>query len=648
MEQKFKHKKSLQKTELVDKLQNLIQDDIEQKYSWINNSAFTGNDLTDDIVVTNNDNEYYAPIFKYQTGEKRGILDMFEGTQHSLSVEHLKILPVLYDVWLYCNICETTRFNIKGLDAYLRVREEWSTYNDMLPAMTVKPKSWIEDTVLDYHLCICAVSHVLRNLDAFAPFQVHTVIISNKLTTFVDDASARCKQIIQIKQILNQNNIKFVQQKLKLHSICETMNDIATAFWSYTKEKIVKNHRWVWLFDMQQYDNITTDIILYIYQNKSAVFHSSNEDQTINLNTFQFNIATVIPEISNDHPKLFTVNTYYINCNFVRAYFIRHGEILRFFPEHMESIWLKHFCISDSEVTSLVNEHKYKHSFGLQLPDPMFCKIYYSVTRRRFLSTHYYRKYHRETVSDLSLRKIKFDNSKLKDDDKKNYFLRKFNELTEEKEFTCIDSKTQMECIAMDRLAFMLERLIEDEMDLLAYVLQACDIKNKYSLTQFYEDIDHIEKKHFTNRCRTQEYIWRKHAKMLPFCVNLACGSLRRHTRSDRNHFPIVTAIKANHINSAITKAQQEINAPFVVVLKKLDKLHCDIFHADQNGKRMNFRRIYIDYQNYNDKSIDYLIDYVKETVFDKDQAIDDDIKNKIILLFKEFNIKPEILCQAP
>eukprot|EP01084_Bolivina_argentea_P261874 442712_1 len=60
LEQKLKHKKPGKNKHMIFKLTKPIEDDIEQKYPWINQIDYYSYDLKDDIIITNNDiDEYY-------------------------------------------------------------------------------------------------------------------------------------------------------------------------------------------------------------------------------------------------------------------------------------------------------------------------------------------------------------------------------------------------------------------------------------------------------------------------------------------------------------------------------------------------------------------------------------------------------------
>eukprot|EP01084_Bolivina_argentea_P043711 80512_1 len=103
-------------------------------------------------------------------------------THYSISMRHLEMMPTLYHMWLYCN--KSYSFNKRNMIWNAKhFQEEWSKYKNMLPAMIEKVDVVINDPIVNYHLCICALSHVLRNLDSFAPYQINCVIIANKLST---------------------------------------------------------------------------------------------------------------------------------------------------------------------------------------------------------------------------------------------------------------------------------------------------------------------------------------------------------------------------------------------------------------------------------------------------------------------------------
>eukprot|EP01084_Bolivina_argentea_P042583 78520_1 len=363
-------------------------------------------------------------------------------------------------------------------------------------------------------------------------------------------------------------------------------------------------------------------------------------------------MSNIIPDVSNDHPKLFILNTYYVDSTLIKSYFMRNGNILRFFPEHMETVWVRHFLISESEANVLTNEHKYRHCYGLQLPDSLFCTLYYSITHHKFLSTHYYRRSHVDEQNEISLQHITTNLQKLKDanqDSRTMYLLKRFIKANEQTDFDCIVNKNTIECAAVDRLGFMLERLQLNEIDLLGYILNYSHMNNKYSLKQFFEDIDHIEIKHFQHRSRLQQHILNTNNEMHKCFINLACWSLRRFTRSDKNYFSGSVSTNIQYIEENLIKFQKATNISLTVVEKHLDTLHCTVFHSGNEGKRRtDFRRLYIDYKNYWNETSRDLINYIHEITFNQNKDIDDDIKCKLQILINTFKLTPPILRRAP
>eukprot|EP01084_Bolivina_argentea_P267908 454919_1 len=640
-----KTNKTIEKNEIILRLQNSIEDDINQKYPWEAEMKFCGCNLDNDIIITNGDDEYYVPSVEYETGqiyERKTVSSWMK--QYNLSIEHLKMMPVLYDVWAYSSSVNLITFNdiITKLKIHNQTFQyEWKKYKLLLPVMTEKPGVLIRDTILDYHFCICALSHVLRNLDSFAPFQINSAIISHKLGKV--DINKEF-DAIDIDNILRKNQIRFVKREMHRDSICEAMNIIAHALWDYTGRVITTNQRWIVVFDMQQ-----DEIIIYVYQNKPTKIFLETLNN-LDFNSMHMNLSGLIPNISNNNPKLFILNTYYAECGLVRSYFMREGKILRFFPEHMEYMWPNHFLMSDTETSQIILEHKYRHSYGLQLPDQFFCKIYYSITGGKFLSTHYYRKYHPEITKeiDISLQNIKIDFKKLQEDDKKTYAMNRFSALCKSDKIICSD-ETKIDCTAVDRLSFMLEQLEHDQMNLLGYVLRKCSINQAYDINRFDRDIDHIKSEHFNVKQKLRQYIIDSNNKVKDCFIRLACSSLRRYTRSETEQgCMIATTIAKNNIEEKIKKAQSNANLTLIIIQKQLDKLHCNIFHSQFNGKqRVDFRRLFVDYSNYSYESVQDLINYMHDITFEFDRKYNDEIKSKLEILFTEFQITPQILYRA-
>eukprot|EP01084_Bolivina_argentea_P180724 312221_1 len=115
------------------------------------------------------------------------------------------------------------------------------------------------------------------------------------------------------------------------------------------------------------FDEIKINIAKKSIQCTMYVYH------TLLLESTEMNLFNLIPTVSNNHPKLFIINTKYVSKTLIKSYFMHEGRILRFFPEHMCSVWPYHFQLQTKERTKLTQEHKYRHQFGLPLIDQSFC-----------------------------------------------------------------------------------------------------------------------------------------------------------------------------------------------------------------------------------------------------------------------------------
>eukprot|EP01083_Nonionella_stella_P109577 319677_1 len=96
----------------------------------------------------------------------------------------------------------------------------------------------------------------------------------------------------------------------------------------------------------------------------------------------------------------------------VKCYWTIDGKTLRFFPEHMETVWPNYFEMTQQEINNLIYHHRYRHQFGIGLYDASFCTMYYAVTKTRFLSTHYYRNYQIENPFSFNKINISLDFAK--------------------------------------------------------------------------------------------------------------------------------------------------------------------------------------------------------------------------------------------
>ena len=257
----------------------------------------------------------------------------------------------------------------------------------ILPPME-SPEVLIKDHLLGYHLHSVALSHVISTLEEYSPFQVSMAIICNKLRyENTDKHSAN----INVRRILRQNNIEFGEKILNARTINSLISDICHCIWKYYNHQMkLQNNKLIILFDGISEDDFSFASTMYVYQAKNENIDLS---KSINLNTLRMNLSTIIPSIDNCHPSLFILNTYLIDHLHIKSYFLRNGQILRFFPEHISTIWPEHFCIDSRDRDKLTSHSKFRHIYGLPLRDEEFCSIYYAITGRKFLSSHYYRTY---------------------------------------------------------------------------------------------------------------------------------------------------------------------------------------------------------------------------------------------------------------
>eukprot|EP01084_Bolivina_argentea_P170210 294941_1 len=198
----------------------------------------------------------------------------------------------------------------------------------------------------------------------------------------------------------------------------------------------------------------------------------------------------------------------------------------------------------------------------------------------------------------MSLENVKIEVDSKTDNDEIQHLLRCFVDINNEKEKICIINENQLECDVIDRLSFMLT-LLQNKMHLLECLLKQYNVNHIYDVSQLYQDINHVETKHFKDITRLKEYILKKNPRMKCCSVHLACWSLRRYTRSDKDHFTMPAVYDVQVVDANVIKIKQEINIPFVVIKKQLDILHCTIFHSDHGIKeRVDFSRLYVDYKN--------------------------------------------------
>eukprot|EP01084_Bolivina_argentea_P041341 76271_1 len=191
----------------------------------------------------------------------------------------------------------------------------------------------------------------------------------------------------------------------------------------------------------------------------------------------------------------------------------------------------------------------------------------------------------------------------------------------------------------------------QNQMNLLGYVLKEFSMKHLYDLNLFYQDIVHIKTVHLNDQEKVKEYILSTSNKIKNCVIRLACWSLRRYTRSETEQSSMIASpnIQNKNIHAKIEKAGKEANLMLTIVEKQLDKLHCDIFHyISYEKQKVNFRRLYVDHNNYSHESVQDLINYIHDITFECNKSSDNEIKSKLARLFNNFHITPQILHQAP
>eukprot|EP01084_Bolivina_argentea_P302890 522884_1 len=306
--------------------------------------------IDDDIIITNQKFEYHVPdMSKIQ------------------SITDNDDFSTIYDVCGYCNTEIELNHQRSGISNLKYNNKEWEQYLKTFPFVEVTPKILIADNIIGYHLLTVAMSHIIRKLDKYQPFQISMGIIADKIKSINQFPIGE----IDVNHVLKSNHLHFVQHTLKVQSINEIIASICDHIWNFNKCETM-NKRLIVLFEKIKVNVFQKHIqcSMYIYDMKAS---PSN----------QLNLSPLIPTIHNNHPKLFIINTHYIHSRLIKCYFMCRGGCLRFFPEHMETVWPHYFNISAKSAVILTRQHKYRHQFGLPLPDQRFCTIYYAVSKRR-------------------------------------------------------------------------------------------------------------------------------------------------------------------------------------------------------------------------------------------------------------------------
>eukprot|EP01084_Bolivina_argentea_P260609 440156_1 len=309
-DKKFKNDESFSK--VIDYLHSFIDDNIDIHTPH-----------QDDIIITNDRSEYFIPSLS-----------------HIPCSFYNDDFDTVYDIWSYCNAeIKLAKNHSVSLDD-IKFDEKWQDYNKKFPLIELTPHSLIEDCIVGYQFCTVAISHIANSFAKYQPFQICMAIIVNNIRSFPlsDDTNE-----ISVENLLSANNIPFkCLPPFKTQSINKLIGHIKDLIHDYNKSDI-KNKRLVIIFDKINMDMEHKDIefVIYVYETKAKA------------NSKELNLSCVIPTIKNTHPKLFIINIYSINNTLAKCYFLRNGRILRFFPEHMETVWPHHFVISDTDINAL-------------------------------------------------------------------------------------------------------------------------------------------------------------------------------------------------------------------------------------------------------------------------------------------------------
>eukprot|EP01083_Nonionella_stella_P081633 224991_1 len=499
----------------------------------------------ENVVVSNTDDEFCVP-------DLDAALSVIE-KEHDWK-------PVLYDVYLYHHI-ERSLAHSPTMDASKPVhlnherRKEWERYLQQISlplpkdaAVDLHPARKIVDSIVGYHHFTIAVSHIIKVYQIFPQFRLSLAFIIHKRYPMHHEGFKR-----DIDDMFEQNDIEYVWQELDRISLNETIKTIFRTLGEYKQNSIEKSRDIMLLFVGHQ----SSACKMYIYD-RSQVYEYHKP-------------STILPNIPDDHWKLFVLEYHYWKEDHVQCYWKIDGKALRFFPEHMETVWPKYFVMERHETNKLIYAHKYRHQFGVGLYDRNFCTLYYAVTKRRFLSTHYYREYRIENRLALSNTQMNVD---VEDEADYTYFRAISNN-------ECSIDKTNKvhKCTRIQRLVFILQKHERKELDELCSILKRCHVDN---LQYIKDDIDHLIKKHATEFNDVYQLIFHYmvHGLKLNECKHkLKCWPLRRRTRS------IHRVYTENH-----DEAHEEDN--HAILRGILDRLHCDVFHRDPSK---HFRQMFVD-----------------------------------------------------
>eukprot|EP01083_Nonionella_stella_P192529 711578_1 len=329
------------------------------------------------VIVSNSKEQFCVPIMA-------DVISMFDE-------QDIDWKAILYDVGLYyyaeCGIKHVpftmdTFTDMPRNELNEKQSIEWKQYLRTKPLLSdavvaLEPTHKIMDNILAYHHYTIAVSHILKSYRVFKAFTLSLAFVINQRD------SLDSQRITDIGSTLEGESIAYIRNELNPLDLNETIKIIFDGLFKY--KDISDSNQMVLLFAMEP-NNPSSACTMYIYDHQLV----PND--------------TIIPHMEDNDSRLFVLQFQYLHTKHVKCYWKIDGKTLRFFPEHMETLWPKYFTISSDDINPLIYHHKYRHQFGVGLYDKAFCTLYYALTHRRFLSTHYYRKY--QIASKLSLRRI--------------------------------------------------------------------------------------------------------------------------------------------------------------------------------------------------------------------------------------------------
>eukprot|EP01084_Bolivina_argentea_P100206 179976_1 len=549
----FENKETYILKQLTQSIPDIILTDHIQ---YVLHDTYTINNNNKYIIVTNGKDEFCVPNLELAIND-------IENENNKRQKYDIDWKRILYDVYLYLNenMMDMISFSEQRQNQWNKYLETYKHGQEMSIERT--PTQKIADPILRYHHYTIAVSHVIKHYKIFNSFKLTVIFVINNRVTFED------QQSIDIQTILHKNNIPYLQYTLNGNQLNQSIISIFDILYEYKKHRNDTDINLVFNFDENTHNSNTCTT--YIYSQKSVTnCHSATNIQ-----------STILPYMNDNNWRFFILEFNYFHSKYVKCYWKIDGKTLRFFPEHMESIWPKYFLMSEKDINKLIYNHKYRHQFGIGLYDKHFCTLYYAITHTRFLSTHYYRKYEIKNKLSLKNLEIKVQDEEILEGECKQFEIMRDDSI-------CRRDKIH-ECNRINRLVFMLKKHEHNKLEELCYIFKKCEI---FSLDYIEKDIDHLIQFHYCNDFKKVfEHIFShviKHENVTECNVKLACWPLRRRTRS-------IYRIQMNQMNQKTDEecddllhdekefSKDEEKLEIKTMRRMLDHLHCDIFHRDPN-----------------------------------------------------------------